>query len=512
LVAAPDLGSGAERRGGSSPFIRTFFIEYNPINIMSTQFDYVDELNATLTVELLPDDYMPKVNESIEKLKKKSNIPGFRTGKAPIGLIRKHYLKSVILDEVNKISDKKLQNFINEKSVTMIGYPLINNELTPVVEDVHEQMTFKLVFDIGIVKDFQLNINKEFVEQYKKVYVNDNILDNEISILQKQHAEFGTADNVNEECMVSGLLILHRKNETDDDNSSEKKQKFFFIEKLQSNPSLYNKFIGAAKNELLLITKEEIENMKDLEFLISDDIDFENIEITYEITDIYTSKAAELNESFFKKVFPNTDIDNEEDFRNELRNEIQLQYDKQSDILFLRNATDQLVQKVDIELSETFLKRFLIDNNKDNEEFINDIESNFEKYLKSVKYQYIESKIFETFEIKIELDDYKNHIRNFYKEALKRTDVPDEQITLDLKQLMNDKKQREQLDEDVKNSKLIQVFKDNISITEVTYDSFKDLINEANKQYDSENKHIHSESCNHDDEDHVHGPDCNHQH
>jgi trigger factor len=208
------------------------------------------------------------------------------------------------------------------------------------------------------------------------------------------------------------------------------------------------------------------------------------VSLTYEISDIYITQEAELNEDLFKKVFPSLDINNIEDFRKELQSKIQLQYDSQSDLVFLRETIDKLIETVNVEMSETFLKKFIIHNNKDNEELIQDIEVNFDKYLKSVKQQFIEAKIFEVFDVKIGLDDYKDHIREFYKSAMNRTDVTDEQITSDLMQLLNDQQQKENLDEDVKNIKLIKVLKDNVSLSEIIHASYKDMINEFNKQND----------------------------
>ncbi len=449
---------------------------------MNPQLDYIDELNATLTIEVSPDEYVSAANKSIEKLRKTANVPGFRVGKAPMAFIKKQYLKSVILDEVNKISDEKLQKFIDEKSVKMIGFPIVNNELTPIVEDVSDEITYKLVFDIGIVKEFELSINKDLTIPYNKIYVDDAILDSEISIIQKQHADFNISEVVNEHCMLSGLLILNKNEEIDAE--PEKKQKYFLMDKLQSNPLLFAKFIGAKKNDTITITKEDIENINDIDFLISKDCNFEEVSLTYEISDIYITQEAELNEDLFKKVFPSLDINNIEDFRKELQSKIQLQYDSQSDLVFLRETIDKLIETVNVEMSETFLKKFIIHNNKDNEELIQDIEVNFDKYLKSVKQQFIEAKIFEVFDVKIGLDDYKDHIREFYKSAMNRTDVTDEQITSDLMQLLNDQQQKENLDEDVKNIKLIKVLKDNVSLSEIIHASYKDMINEFNKQND----------------------------
>jgi trigger factor len=441
------------------------------------------DYTASLFIEIAPEDFMSKVNESIEKLRKKANIPGFRPGKAPLGLVKRHYGKTTILEEVNQMAFENIYKYVEDEKLKIIGRPLVNIEKTPQIDDLTEDISYTFVFDIGLLPEFDVVIAKEKEIEYKKVVVTDEALEKEIDALRKRNASFGKSDIVTEECMVTGTMTIDDPSEEKTEEDSKGVYRYFYIDKLNENPKLQKLFMGAKTEDILKIEPAMIEDRKALEFLIpaSVDISKKGIEMTFVPNEMYTSTPAELNEEFFAKSFPGQEIETEEDFRKMLREELDRHFARQCDDIFLFSVRKKLIEDTELPLPADFVKRFLIENSKEeNEEKLSDLDERFDDYLEAIKWEFIQDRIFEKFEIKIGIEDFKNYIRDFYREYMKKDDIADDQIDTELKQLMQDKKRMDGIEDSIRRSKSLELFKNNFTIVEKKFASFEEMA-EADK-------------------------------
>ncbi len=446
------------------------------------------EYTATLTIELTPEDFMPKVNENLEKIRKKANIPGFRPGKAPMGLVKKHYGKTTILEEVNEMAFENIYTHIQESKMKIIGRPLINIEKTPKIDDLTEDRTYTYVFDIGMVPEFDVTVAPEVEVEYKKVTLGDEAVEKEIEALRKRHASFGKSDTVIEECMITGhMQIIDPEIEhSEEDLEKNKLYRYFYVDKLNENPKLKKLFLGKKSDEIVEITTDNIEDREALQFLIPESVDMnkEGLKMSFLLSEMYTSQPAELNQEFFNQNFPGRNIETEEDFRNTLREELQQHYIRQCDDIFLHAVRKKIIETTELPLPADFVKQFLIENNKDenDEEKINDLEDRFDEYLEMIKWEYIQDKIFEKFEIKIEIEDFKEFIRDYYSEYMKQ-EVTDEIIDSELKHILEDKKRAENIEAQIRRKKSLQIFKEHLTLKEISFKSFEEM---TEKDKDSE--------------------------
>ncbi len=437
------------------------------------------DYTASLIIDLTPEDYLPKVNENLEKIRKKANIPGFRPGKAPMGLVKRHYGKTTILEEVNQMAFENIYKHVEDNKIRVIGRPLINIEKTPKIEDLTEDQTYSFVFDIGILPEFEVNVSNDVEVEYKKVSVNDVAVEKEIEALRTRNASFDKSNTITEECMVTGNLEIFDPSVEMSEEEKEKSKMFryFQIEKLKDNPKIHQLFLGAKTGDIIDIKLADIENRAAISFLIPESVDIskEGLQITFIPAESYTSQPAELNEEFFSQNFPGKNITTEEEFRSHLREELDRHFEHQCDDIFLHSVRKKLISETELPLPADFVKRFLIENSKEeDEQKITDLEEKFDDYLEIIKWEFIQDKIFENFEIKIGADDFRNYIRDFYSVHLKQ-DVTDEQIQSELKNLLEDKKRMESIEQSIRRTKSLELFKTHLTIKETQYASFEEL-------------------------------------
>ncbi len=447
------------------------------LQIMNISKEQTGDYTASIKIDLTPEDFIPKVNESLEKTRKKANLPGFRPGKAPLGLVKRHYGKSAILDEVNHMAFENIYKYVVDSKLRIIGRPLINTEKTPVIDDLTEDRTYSFVFDIGILPEFDVNLSPETEIEFKKVLVTDEAVNLEIDALRKRHASFDSSDTVIDECMITGNLVI-----TDEQSEETEKEKkifrYFTIEKLDGNPRIKKQFIGAGKDDVIQIKNSEIDNREDLQFLIPQSIDLtkDTISVQFIPSDIYVSKLSDLNPEFFEKCLPGMNVTTEEEFKNFISSELAIHFERQCDDIFLNTVKKKLLQDIHLPLPAEFVKRFLMETSKeDGEDKLKDLEEKFEDYLDVIKWEFIQDKIFEKYEIKIGADDFKEDIRDFYRTYLKQDNVTDEQIQVELKQLEEDKKRMDSIEESIRRKKSLSLFKSHLTLKEKVFASFAEM-------------------------------------
>jgi trigger factor len=457
------------------------------------------DYTASLTIDITPEDFLPKVNESLDKLRKKANIPGFRPGKAPLGLVKRQYGKSAILEEVNQMAFENINQYIVENKLRIIGRPLVNLEKTAPIEDLTETQNYSFTFDIGILPEFEVNVTPEVVVDFKKVNVSDEALEKEIDALRKRHSSFDKTDVITDDCMVTGKLIISDPDQVPEEVESENPKKnnlfrYFNIDKLNDNPKIQKLFIGAKQGDEIQISVDDIENREAIQFLIpeSTDIEKEGIILTFIPDETYISKPAELTSEFFEQSFPGRNISDEDEFRSVLKQELEYHFHRQCDDIFLHSVRKKIISGTNLPLPAEFVKRFLIENSKEeNEEKIQDLEEKFDDYLEVIKWEFIQDKIFEKFDIKIGIDDFKEYIRGFYRDYLKQDDVTEEQVETELKQMIEDKKRMDSIEENVRRKKSLDLFKTQLTINVIEFDSFEEMtLSEKSKEQQDDSKKI----------------------
>lgn len=420
------------------------------------------KLTALVHINLKEEDFIDKVNAQLKDYRKKAQMPGFRPGMVPMGMIKKMYGNAVMADEVNKTVSDALNNYISENKLNILGYPLPNEEKSAPV-DFDGQKDFDFYFDLGLAPEIEVKLGDELKVPYYKIKVTDEEVETAIVDMQKRLGEEEHPEKV--ELDDTAHVKLQEANE--DGNAVEEGHEVeasFAVSdiKLKTIQKLFvEKTVGHKGVINLNKAFKDEAKVKELLKLEGDD---EKIKADYafEITDIVRVIPAALNEEFYKKVYPSDELKTEEDFKNRVREDLSTHYQHDADKQFVGDTIDQILKQVDPELPDEFLKRWLLENNK-GKATAEQIEGQYESYAKTFKWQLIESKLIEAYgdTLKVTDEDVRNKVRAYFQMAGGEASNPQVEGIVD--QILSNQQERERIYGELMDERYISFFKEKVS-------------------------------------------------
>ncbi len=477
---------------------------------MNITSENTGELTATIKIEVSKQDYEEKVNKILKDYQHKANIPGFRPGKVPIGLIKKMYGKAVIADEINKILADSLANYLKEEKLEILGNPLPNKEKNSSLNfDLHDSLDF--YFDLGLAPKIELTLTDKMNVDRFVIKVDEQMLEKYIENTRKR---FGTSvhpELSDIEDMLSGELM-----EIDENGSyietGVKKDVFINLNDLKKEES---------KKELTGLLKDSKVRIKPLQFFF--DIDEavkclsvskekagqENILFELTIKDIFHLVPASLEKELFEKVFPGKNIETEEQFREEVRKDAANSFIGETDKLFYNQVTKKLIEEAQLQLPDEFLKRWLLEN-KETKITPEDISHEYPAFADSTRWQMIENKILMDNDITVKEEEVRAYIKSYFLNQIPvREDNPeaDKRYESVVDSLMENKEQVRKIYNELYYARLLNLFKDKFTNTtkEISYEEFINLAS-ANHDHLHEHDHLHDPE-NESEHDHEHEHD-----
>ncbi len=372
------------------------------------------ELTATIKMVISPADHNESVTKILKDYQRKANVPGFRPGHVPFGMIKKLYGGAVFAEEVNKLVSDKLHQYITDENLDILGQPIPNTSLTPEF-DWKEGQDIEFYFDLGMTPKFDFVLDENIAVDYHVIKVDDTMVDKYLDDMRQRFGNminpevtgekdvlFGDFVQLNADGSVLEGGITHTSKLTVD-LVSDQEVKSKLIGSKVGDSIAFNplKATGNATeaSAMLGISKEEVEGMES--------------DFMYTISEISTMSPAEMNEEFFGKVFPEAGITTEDAFRNQVRNESEKAFVADSDHLFAHHSQDKLIESVSIKLPDEFMKRWLIESNE-GKLTAEDIERDYDKYAEGMKWQLIENKIILEAGIEVGDAEIKDYVKDYY--------------------------------------------------------------------------------------------------
>ncbi len=372
------------------------------------------ELTATIKMVISPADHNESVTKILKDYQRKANVPGFRPGHVPFGMIKKLYGGAVFAEEVNKLVSDKLHQYITDENLDILGQPIPNTSLTPEF-DWKEGQDIEFYFDLGMTPKFDFVLDENIAVDYHVIKVDDTMVDKYLDDMRQRFGNminpevtgekdvlFGDFVQLNADGSVLEGGITHTSKLTVD-LVSDQEVKSKLIGSKVGDSIAFNplKATGNATeaSAMLGISKEEVEGMES--------------DFMYTISEISTMSPAEMNEEFFGKVFPEAGITTEDAFRNQVRNESEKAFVADSDHLFAHHSQDKLIESVSIQLPDEFMKRWLIESNE-GKLTAEDIERDYDKYAEGMKWQLIENKIILEAGIEVGDAEIKDYVKDYY--------------------------------------------------------------------------------------------------
>ncbi|MGA3013314.1 MAG: trigger factor [Bacteroidales bacterium] len=452
------------------------------------------ELTATIRIEILKDDYEEKVLKQIKDFQHKANIPGFRPGKVPVGLIRKMYGKAIVADEVNKIMSDSIAKYILDEKLDVLGNPLPsegkNHDYT-----FEAEKDFEFFFDLGIAPEIVLNVaGLPPVSRYS-IAVDDKMLGNYIEDMRKRYGNSIHPEAAGEEDMISCEITETDTNGVIIENGI-KKNVFITISQLKKEDT-QKRFIGLKKEDNILITHDFFEDKEEEGKIlgIKDEVaSKEGIIFSLAVKDMYHIEPAELNEEFFKKVYPGAELTTEEQFREQVKKDISASFTGETDKLLYRHVSDTLLHEIPIKLPDSFLKRWLTEH-KESKLTAEEVEEQYDSFAESMKWQLIENKLIREYNIRVEDTEIRDYIKNYFLHQIPMNmDEPEAEKRFDslVDTVMKNTEQVQKINDELFTNKLIQVLKTNFPLEEkeISYEEFITLAS-AKHEHDHEHEHNH---------------------
>lgn len=366
-------------------------------------------LTATLTITIEPADYQEDVQKELKQVRQKAQMPGFRPGMVPAGLVKKMYGKGILADVLNKKVGESLQKHIEDNKLAILGEPLPNNELTPAI-DMDTQDTFTFAFDIAVAPEFDAKLNgKNKLTEYE-IEVTDKMVENQVKSYTERFGEYTQAEEVAEGDLVKGLC-----KEVDGEIV---KEGAILNPQYMKQKTQAKKFIGAKKgavitfnptkafgsevevSSLLGITKEQATELKS--------------DFTFEIQEITRHTAAAIDGELFAKVYGENNVKDEADFRAKVKAEIVANMAEDSKYKFGIDAKEAIMKKMEkVEFPVDFLKRWVLATNEKMTE--EQLEKDFPQMIDELKWHLAKDQLMKEFNVDVQKEDVEAYAKEVAK-------------------------------------------------------------------------------------------------
>lgn len=452
---------------------------------MNISRENTGDLTAVLKVEIAELDYAENVKKALNDLRRKANIPGFRAGKVPFGVVNKMYGKSVLADEVNKMLSDSLNNYVTENKLNILGQPLPSIDHNDEI-DFENQKDFVFHFDLGFSPEINIELNKDIHVAYNKIAVADSMVEDYMTDIRERFGEHTHPEKVEENSKITASF-----KQLDDEGNVlaggiAVESASFAVEDIKLK-TIVKSLIGKAVGDILKFDPmrafkdaNKVAAMLKVAKLMVEDL---KAEFEVEIKEILFITPAEINEELFKKAYPSADLKSEEDLKNRIREDAEKQFEGESDKLFMGKAVDVLIEKADIKLPDAFMKRWILENNE-GELTAEQLDVQYDSYANSLKWQILQNKIVVDNELQVSEEEVKNHVRGFisgqYFGGMEQNEAFESSLNGIVDNVLKNKEEVKKIYDQLYDAKILNLFKETLSLDVETM-PLEDFIKKASQ-------------------------------
>ena len=434
---------------------------------MNITKENIDALNAVVKVDIVADDYQAKVAELLADYRKKADVPGFRKGHVPMGMIKKQYGKSIMIDEVNKLLQQSLNKFLADEKFDILGNPIPR-----MTEDFNwEAEVFSFEFELGLAPVFDVDLKaKEKVTQYN-IVATDDLLNEEVKNLQTRYGKMVPLEEAIEKSNVTGTFV--------NEESEINKKSTFIVSDLngEANQKLV---VGAKVGDVIeLDTKGLFEDEHRLEHILG--VSHEqthglDVKVSFTVEEVTKTELADLDQELFNKLFSDGSITTVEQLKEKIKEDAEKQFLQQGDQQLLNAITEYLVENTKFDLPADFLKKWL---KTAGEKQLTEEEATaeFDKSEKGLRYQLIEGKIMKDNDIKLDYAELVDYAKGFIRSQMAQFGNmnPEEKELDDIAgRILQNQEEAQKLQSQLMSQKLLAFYKENMNFKskELSYEDF----------------------------------------
>tara|TARA_R110001632_G_scaffold18712_5_gene57618 strand:+ start:13589 stop:14911 length:1323 start_codon:yes stop_codon:yes gene_type:complete len=427
----------------------------------------VDALNAVVKVDILTEDYQAKVDKILVDYRKKADIPGFRKGQVPMGMIKKQYGKSIMIDEVNKILQEALNKFLTEEKLEILGNPIPKSP-----EDFSwdaENFTFE--FELGLAPQFKVDLtSKKKVTQYT-ITADDALIDKEVENLRSRYGKISATDVIDESTNVTGTFVNEEK---EIENKST-----INLSDLKGKSNL-KKFVGNKVGDVLeLKTKGLFSDDHKLTAalgLSNDDVQSLDMNVSFTIEETTEIELAELDQELFDKLFTDGSVKTVTELRNKIKEDAEKQFLQQADQQLLNAVTEYLIENTKFDLPAEFLKKWLATAGE-KQLTAEEAAEEYNKSEKGLRYQLIQEKVIKDNDIKLDYEELKEYAKGFIRSQMAQfgnMNPEDAELEDIANRILGNQEEAKRLQDQLVSQKLMTFYKENMTFKtkKVSYEGF----------------------------------------
>lgn len=449
---------------------------------MNITRENIDELNATLTISVEKADYEATVNDVLKNYRKKANMPGFRPGMVPAGLIKKMYGKAALAEEVNKIISKSLNEYIHAENLNILGEPLPNEEKQTVI-DWDNQSDFSFVYDIGMAPTIEVALGKEVTMPYYSIVADDEMVGKQMDAYAGRLGENKVVDNVEGKDTVRGTFVQLDEAGNELENGIKAEKVVIAID-IMKDEEIKASLIGKMAGDVVVFdpvkaydNKHEVGHMLNISHEEAETL---SGNFSFTIEEVLRFEKAELTPDLYSKIFgEDSGITTEEEFKARVKSEIEENFVYSSDYKFSIDSRDALINSIQFDLPKAFLRRWIkITNEKMTDE---QIDGDFDNFMLDLKWQLIKDRIVKDNELKITEEDVRALAKEMAAMQFRQyglNNVGDEHLENYANHMLEKEEERRKLVTKKQEDVILATIKNkvNLDMKEITYDEFNKML------------------------------------
>ncbi|MBT9187964.1 MULTISPECIES: trigger factor [Zobellia] len=434
---------------------------------MNITKEQIDDLNAVVKVAITKEDYQEKVDSILSDYRKQANVPGFRKGHVPMGLIKKQYGKAVLVDEVNKLLQDNLNKYLTEEKLDVLGNPLPKQQDN--FDWDNEELAFE--FELGLAPEFEVPLKTKKPITHYKIVADDKMVNEQVERIQKQYGKLISKDAVEKNNEVTGTF---KNEEAEIDNKATLE-----LDKIKSKKAL-DALKGKKVGDVVTLKSKGLfkeDYLLSSVFGVSQDKAADlDVEATFTIEEINEREPAALDQELFDKLFGEGEVKSEKDLKQRIKDDSEKQFEQQSDQKLLNDITEYFIENTKFELPTEFLTKWIqmTGENPLTEEEANE---EYEKSEKGLRYQLIEGKVIKDNNIELQFDELKEFAKGFIKSQMAQfgqLNPQEEELDNIAARVLGNQDEVKRLSEQLMSQKLLTLYKEkvNLKTKEVTYENF----------------------------------------
>ena len=456
---------------------------------MKVTLNKTDNVNGIIAIELEKNDYQENVDKSLNQFRQRANIPGFRPGRVPKGIIQKMYGKSILADEINKLVSNELYNYIKDNGLNILGEPLPNEEEQKTI-DFDKDENFEFKFDIALAPEFELPLNKRDSLTYYNVKVEDDLLDKQIDAYKQN---YGTYKQVESEVADTDLI----KGKITEIDNGEPKENLIEVENGMIMPSyikdeeIRKQFVGAKVGDTIVFSPAKAYDNNAVEIasllqISKEDVAHVNSDFSFEIREVTRYEEATMNQELFDKVLGEGVVSTEEEFRTKIAELLSSQFKPAADSLFMKAARELVLKKMKgVEFPDAFLKRWLLVANEKNSP--ETIEEDYPKICDDLKFHLSKEKIVKDQQIKVDKEEMEAFAAEVARSQFAQygmSNVPADVLENYVKRMLEDQNTVRNMYDQLIENKVMEWLKQSVKVNEkeILSKDFEKLFSEEKEE------------------------------